>query len=303
MDIGWDDLRLFLAVADAGSLSGAARQLRLGQPTISRRLALLEEQLGYPLFRRGVAGAALTPDGERLLPPARRMAEWAGEATRAAEQHDARPRGLVRVTAPPGIAFDFLVGFTADLRTRLPEIRLEILSTTQYLDLTRREADLALRGRLPEQRDYVVVAERSHEVAAFVSRDYRRRHQRVRSLSDLDWIAWAPPYENVVPNPQLAAGIPGFVPVFTSDDYLVQQRAAEAGIGAVFKAKIQHRYLPRTDLVPLPLPLGPHARGVTYLLSTKSALEIARIRMVAELLAAEMGRIRPLPDRPRGGVG
>lgn len=293
MDIPWDDLRLFLAVAEAGSLSGAARQLRLGQPTISRRLAFLEDQLGYSLFRRGVAGAVLTHEGERLLDPARRMAEWAGEATRAAEKQDHQPRGLVRLTAPPGVAFDFLVGFAADLRAQLPLIRLELLSTTQYLDLGRREADLALRGRPAEHRDQVLVATLEHEVAPFVSRSYQRRLKKGASLADLAWIAWAPPYDQMTPNPQLAAAVPGFVPAFTSDDYLIQLRAAEAGLGAVFKAKIKHRYLPKTELVPLPIPMGPAGRSATHLVSTKSALEIGRVRAVAERLAEEMGKVRP----------
>lgn len=84
MNIPWDDVQLFLAIAETGSLSAASRQLRLGQPTVSRRLALLEHQLGYQLFRREVAGARLTSAGEKLLLPARRMAEWAGEISRAA---------------------------------------------------------------------------------------------------------------------------------------------------------------------------------------------------------------------------
>src|SRR6185295_16377873 len=108
MDIAWDDVRIFLAVAEAGSVSGAARQLQLGQPTISRRLAEIEEAVGARLFARSVGGASLTPAGERLLAPARKMAEWAGEVLRAAEADDAAPAGLVRLTASPYICFDFL---------------------------------------------------------------------------------------------------------------------------------------------------------------------------------------------------
>ena len=65
MDLSWEDVRLFLAVAEHGSLSEAARRLRIGQPTVSRRLAELEERLGYPLFERSVEGARLTTPGER----------------------------------------------------------------------------------------------------------------------------------------------------------------------------------------------------------------------------------------------
>src|SRR5688500_7487497 len=105
MDVSWDDVKLFLAVADHGSFTEAARHLRVGQPTVSRRLAELEERLGYALFDRSVEGATLTSQGERWLPPARRMAEWAGELFTTAEHADSSPSGTVRITAAPGVAF------------------------------------------------------------------------------------------------------------------------------------------------------------------------------------------------------
>ncbi len=93
MDIDWDDWRLFLAVAAAGSMSGAARTLRLGQPTLSRRIGLLEDRLDGPLFVRRADGVALTPLGERLLPAAQRMADFAGDATRIVAGGETAARG------------------------------------------------------------------------------------------------------------------------------------------------------------------------------------------------------------------
>ncbi|HEY6459531.1 MAG TPA: LysR family transcriptional regulator, partial [Polyangiaceae bacterium] len=84
MHVSWSELELFLAVADAGSLSGAAKRLQVTQPTVSRQLAELEAQLGEPLFLRAVDGARLTAFGERLLEPTRRMADAAREADVAA---------------------------------------------------------------------------------------------------------------------------------------------------------------------------------------------------------------------------
>jgi DNA-binding transcriptional LysR family regulator len=77
MNIPWEDVRLFLAVAEAGSLSAASKRLHTTQPTVSRRLAELEATLGEPLFVRNAQGIALTSFGERLVEPSRRMAEWA----------------------------------------------------------------------------------------------------------------------------------------------------------------------------------------------------------------------------------
>src|SRR6476620_2640039 len=113
MDITWDDVRIFLAVAETGSVSGAARQLRLGQPTVSRRLAEMEQAIGARLFARGINGATLTSAGERLLAPAKNMAEWAGEVARAVAAEDAEPQGVVRITALPYVCFDFVAPFAA----------------------------------------------------------------------------------------------------------------------------------------------------------------------------------------------
>ena len=288
MDIPWDDLQVFLAVAEGRSMSAAARRLRMGQPTVSRRVAALEHRLGYALFRRNVEGVRLTPGGERLLPPARRMAEWAGEATRASSSVDHKPEGLVRITAPPGVAWDFVAPFAAWLRRKHRTIRLEVLSDTRFLDLGRGEADLALRTKPANQVDLVTVASFEHPNAIFGAKEYVARLPRRPALVDLDWICWAPPYEDLAPNPQLAELVPGFVPVFTSDSYLVQRQAAEAGIGVMALGDWRHRFARPTALVPLKLDLGPHARSASYLVCAKSALDIPRVRLVAELLAEEL---------------
>jgi len=288
MDISWEDVKLFLAVADHGSLTEASRYLRVGQPTVSRRLAELEESLGYPLFDRSVEGTTLTSQGERWLEPARRMAEWAGELRSAAELGDAAPGGIVRITAPPGVAFDFLAPFARRARDKYPQIQLQILSRVEYMDLSRREADIALRTRAPTQRDLSVVHTFTHMNDAFVSKSYAAKLSKKPSLRDIDFIAWAPPFESFAPNPQLAQLVPGFRPAFASDDYIVQLRAAEAGVGAIFMQKVRHRFNRESTLLPLGLDLGPHAKSAFHVVCAKSALGVARIRAIAELIAAEL---------------
>ncbi|MBU8897819.1 LysR family transcriptional regulator [Corallococcus sp. H22C18031201] len=292
MDIPWDDVRLFLAVAEAGSVSGAARKLRLGQPTVSRRLADLEYAVGEALFRRGVSGATLTSAGERLLGPARRMAEWAGEVSRAADTADREPRGVIRITSMPFVAFDFLAPFAGKLLQKHPGMRVEVLSSVTHLDLGRGEADLALRSRAPSQADLTTVHTVEVENAVFVSRALAQRLPRRPRLQDLPWIAWAPPFEDVPPNPQLAALVPGFEPVFASDQFLVQLAAAEAGVGAMVLPRLRHGFARTSSLVPLRIDLGPHQRGPLYVVCAKSALDIPRVRRVAELLVEELERAR-----------
>jgi DNA-binding transcriptional LysR family regulator len=288
MDISWEDVRLFLAVADRGSLTEAARHLGVGQPTVSRRLAELEEQLGYALFDRSVEGTTLTSPGERWLEPARRMAEWAGELSNAAERRDTAPAGIVRITAPPGVAFDFVAPFAARVREKYPQILVQVSARIEYLDLARREADIALRSRAPTQRDLTVVHSFTHLTDAFATKAYLATLPDEPRIGQIGFIAWAPPFEQFPPNPQLQAMIPNFRPVFAADDYIVMLRAAEAGVGAVFMQKVRHRFNRDSNLVPLGLDLGPHAKSTLHVVCAKSALGVARIRAVAELLRDEL---------------
>ncbi|HEX3774306.1 MAG TPA: LysR family transcriptional regulator [Polyangiaceae bacterium] len=293
MDIAWEDARLFLAVAEAGSLSAAAKRLKIAQPTVSRRVAELEAELGESLFARSVGGATLTALGERLLEPARRMAEWATEFERAAEKSETALEGVVRITAPPGLAFEFCAPFAVVLRDRLPGVRLEVVSTVRYLDLTRRDADLALRIEKPTQRELTTLVGLELDALPFASREYVARFKAPPSLAEIDWIAWAPPLDALQPNPTLARMIPNFRPAFASDDFLVQLRAAETGLGAIFLGHFKHRFARENGLVPLRArDLGPVRSGL-YLVSTKSALAIPRVRAVADLLSAELSPSKP----------
>jgi DNA-binding transcriptional LysR family regulator len=304
MHIPWDAVQLVLAIADAGSLSGAARRLKTTQPTVSRRLFDLEAQLGEPLFVRQVQGTALTSFGERLIDPARRMAEAGAEVERVASGAERGPRGVVRITAPPGIAYTMLAPFAAELRARLPEIQLELISTVRYVDLVRREADLAIRlrspGRRDAPRDLVTLAAVHHPVLAWATPAYAATLPRDYRLADVGWIAWPPPFEELAPNPQLAARIPGFRPVFAADDFLVQLRAAEAGVGAMLLSTFHSRFEPPRPLVPLALDLG-KVTSTHQLVCARGSLAIPRVQAVAELLAAELERTQHArsPGAPR----
>jgi DNA-binding transcriptional LysR family regulator len=305
MHIHWSELELLLAVARAGSLSGAAKALQVTQPTVSRRLAELEAQLGEPLFVRTVDGTTPTAFGERMLEPARRMAESAADVEHVASGAEASPRGVVRVTAPPGMAFDILAPFAVRAREALPEVRLEVVSSVGFLDLARREADLGLRmpvERPSSQKDLVTLATRDFDVVALATPEYAATLPRGYGIADVGWIAWAPPLDGVPPNPQLAARIPGFHPVFASDDYLVQLRAAESGVGAMLLGRLRSPRAPATPLVELDLHLG-WRRSSMHLVCARSSLAIPRVRAVADLLAEELGVLDDRPLAARAGRG
>jgi DNA-binding transcriptional LysR family regulator len=301
MHIPWDDVAIFVAVAESGSTAKAARRLRTSQPTVSRRIAQLEERLGVMLFSRGVTGASLTSAGERFLVPAKRMAEWATELEQIAPDADFRPRGLVRITAPPGVAYDFVAPLAASLATELPDIRIEVQSRVDYLDLARREADLALRSRAPTQRDLVEVERLEFDNDAYATPGYLARLPKRPQLADVGFVAWAPPFEGLTPNRELALLVPGWRPAFASDDYLVQLRAAEAGVGAIFLGDVRHRFARPTELRRLGLDLGPHGRSSLHLVASRTALALPRVRAVADALARELRHAKVPARRTKRG--
>lgn len=151
----WDDLRHFLAVARAGSLTAAGRRLGVSQPTVGRRLNALEERLGARLFERRTESLSLTEAGRELLPFAEEIERQAGELAMAADSLVQRPGRELRITAIGSVAL-FLVRHGHELEAACPGLPLEIFGTGERLSLGRREADIALRmNKVPRDGDLV----------------------------------------------------------------------------------------------------------------------------------------------------
>jgi DNA-binding transcriptional LysR family regulator len=140
----WDDWRVFLAVARAGSLQRAAVQLGVNHSTAWRRLQTLDKALGTPLFERGPAGYALTSVGEAALPYAQRMEEEMFALHRVIAGTDRVPAGLVRVTAPESM-LPMLAPFLIQFQDAHPQIELAMHTGDRFYDLGRQEADVAIR--------------------------------------------------------------------------------------------------------------------------------------------------------------
>lgn len=176
--MNWDDIRIFLAVHRAGTLTGAAHQLGIDQTTVSRRLAGLERTLGSRLFLRSNSGLTLTVTGRDVLLKAQDMERMAVSFERRSEGADARAEGEVRVTTTDALAVDFLVPAIERLRASHPDIRVILTTTTRLLDLARREADIAVRTVRPEQPDLIVRRLASWDVGLYATRGYLARYGR-----------------------------------------------------------------------------------------------------------------------------
>lgn len=144
--MNWNDLQVFLAIADAGSLAGAARLLGNNHSTVFRRLGALEQELQVRLFERLPSGYLLTPTGERMLVLARDAQLAIDKIHLELAGRELLPRGKVRVTTAPNLAHTAIPAAAKKLRKSHPDIQLEIAVGDSDYDLSRREADIALRA-------------------------------------------------------------------------------------------------------------------------------------------------------------
>jgi len=151
----WNDLRYFLAVTSAGSLSAAARALGVEHTTVSRRIEALERVLAVRLFDRFARGWALTEAGKALLPQAQRVEDEIHGLLRQATGANSG-LGTVRVSAPPAIAAHWIAPGLPQIRAKLEGIDIQLGAETAQIDLSRREADIAIRFKRPQTPDLAV---------------------------------------------------------------------------------------------------------------------------------------------------
>ena len=150
----WDDLRVFLAMARSGSLSGAARNLEVEHSTVARRLTRLEKSLDCKLFNRMARGWSLTPEGEALLERAALLEDDIHSIKRAPLANGPLA-GPVRISAPPALLSAIIVPFLEEFVVQYPEIRLQSVGEFREADLSRGEADIALRMVEPTAAELV----------------------------------------------------------------------------------------------------------------------------------------------------
>ena len=157
-EINWDDLRIFLFVARAESLSGAARRLGCDPATVGRRIDRLERALGAALFLKSPQGYVLTAEGQRFVGPAEAAEQAAGGAVDAIGAGGAGLEGQIRIGAPDGCANFLLPQVTARIAAENPGLDIQIIALPRIVDLSKREADMAIAvsrpttGRLTAQK-------------------------------------------------------------------------------------------------------------------------------------------------------
>ena len=182
----WDKLRIFHAVADAGSFTHAGTELLLSQSAVSRQVSALEEDLHVTLFHRHARGLILTEQGEVLYRTAHEVfTKLAAAKTRLMDSKE-KPSGELRITTTVGLGSVWLTPRITEFMDLYPDIKVSLMLEDSELDLSMREADVAIRLRRPTQPDLIQRKLFTVHHHIYASTDYVKHHGIPKSVEDLD---------------------------------------------------------------------------------------------------------------------
>lgn len=185
MDPQWDDMRIFLAVARAESLSEAGRRLKIDPATVGRRIARLEESLGTPLFAKSPQGYAMTEAGQRLETHAARAEQAMSAAIEEVQGSEGQLSGTIRIGAPDGCANFVLPQVCAIIGRQHPELDIQIVALPRVVNLSKREADMAVTVSPPSAGRLSVQKITDYKLHLAAARLYLRDCPPLETLEDL----------------------------------------------------------------------------------------------------------------------
>ena len=287
--LSWDDVRVLLALVRDGTYKGAGKRLGVAPSTVGRRLDAMEEALGVRLFDRTPDGVQPTVLVEQLLPFAEQVEGAASALVNAVEGFESKPEGVVRLTAPPGLMDYFVIPRLPEFRQRFPGIRLELDASVTYADLTRREADLALRVLRPTTGDLVSQRLAEEEEVLFASPKLVAKWGTLRSLEGLPFLTWGPALASIPSARWVSKVISDANVVLRTSSASALIAAAEAGLGVLLIARAYGRVteLEELRLSPtLKASLPPTATQALWLVGHRALRTVPRVAAVWDFLVA-----------------
>ncbi len=289
----WDDLRYFLAIARRGSTLSAAKALGVSQPTVARRLSALEARIDRKLVEQHPTGYRLTDLGRTMLPHAEEVERSVAAFQRQVMLGGKDLSGTLRVTCPEGMASRLLAPMIEAFQVKYPQLRVDLIMTDRRLDLSKGEAEVAIRMHEPGEASLIARRIADSAWGIYASRTYIERHGRPQKYEDLDnhavvefagemadnqagkWLRLTAPLARIAARGNSMLGVLAFV---------------KSGAG----------------LAPLPMMLGGSAEGLEavlapvpeigsriYLVMHKDLRRTARVRAFSDFIAVEFARLRP----------
>lgn len=283
--LDWSLVQAFLAVAETGSLSAAARELGTSQPTLGRQIKAIETQLTAELFYRQPRGFALTQTGADLVGPAKAMRDAVQQIALTAAGQQARLEGTVRITASVATSAMHLPSIIARIRKLEPQIAIELVPSDDTSNLLYREADIAVRMYRPTQLELVTQHIGDIELGVFAARSYLAERGILRSFADLkdhDFVGYDTLPHIIEGMAEVGIQVDRDTFKVRCDDHIAYWELVRAGCGIGFAQSKIGRADPMVqeimkDVVIPPLPI--------WLTAHEAMRQTPRVRRVWELLA------------------
>lgn len=285
----WDDIRIFNACIEHGSLSGAAAALSIQQSTVSRRIAALEDALGGPLFTRTSEGVIPTNLARALAQDAAAMEEHSRALERLATGHERSPSGTVRLALIEPVALYLMLPNMDELSQRFPDLRVELLTSYTSSDLTRQEADIALRFMRPTTGDLIATKLADFSLGVLASHDYIARFG-TPTLESGRWVNTSLPWLRT-PEERWYEEHMKIAPWLQTSSYVVATEAILSGMCAGMTTSVVRALHPERVItvelgVPTPAPLE------LWLVTHESMRHVPRIDAIWTWLSDYFARER-----------
>ena len=281
----WNQVRAFLATAEEGSFSAAARALKTTQPTIGRQISALEDALGVTLVERSVRGLGLTQPGRDLLDHVRAMGEAATLISMTADGQSQAVRGLVTVTATDLMCAAVLPAVLAPLRQSAPGIRVRLVSSNDIQNLMQRDADIAIRHARPQQPELIARFVGDFGANLFGATDYLDRVGRPRSLreiADHAFVGNADPVRLMAPLQNMGIPVEEENFVMSTDSGVVAWELTKSGFGISMQPEMLGEAEPGIERV---FPGLPSPQFPVWLVTHRELQTSRKIRIVFDHLA------------------
>lgn len=235
--LNWDNLRYVLMVANKGSISAAARELGVNRTTVLRRINRFQEDLNCRIFDRGDAGYVLTPEAEKMINAAREVENTLYDMQRQIAGRELRLEGELRVTTTDSFMLSLLAPHLASFGRRHPHIVIDLLVTNSLLDLTRRDADVALRPTRQPEGNLVGRRLRDVEFCVYATPALAADFERENG-GEIRWIGFTDSLLATPVGTWFAAAIARRKICMRCDSFVAMRVAAEAGIGIALLPRI-----------------------------------------------------------------
>ncbi|MDJ0630679.1 MAG: LysR family transcriptional regulator [Rhodobacter sp.] len=289
MSFDWNQVRAFLATAEEGSYSGAARALKTTQPTIGRQISALESSLGVTLVERSVKGQTLTQAGRDLLDHVRMMGDAATLISMTADRQSQEVTGEVAITATDLLSASVLPAILQPLRDTAPGIRVRIVASSDIRNLMQREADISIRHVRPDQPDLIARHVGDFRANLYASSSYLDRAGRPRTprdVADHAFVGNADPERLMAPLHNMGVPVRAESFVMSSENGVVAWELVKSGYGVSMQPEVLGEAEPGVEKV---LADFPSLEFPIWLVTHRELQTSPRIRVVFDLLARGLG--------------